>query len=164
MDVPPKLAGHWEAGNPGPPASSQSMSPCRSPDVKPPLRKRMCFLGAHVSSGLGAMWKSCQASSVFRRTPRLPKASWNLGSSCPSLGLASWPSCSQSEGGPEGLDCVMWVRSHQEPDCSRPVSYHYCSKCSWAGKWGWCWASHSSDGCGSRDALCFSQHSVIPDS
>lgn len=83
----------------------------------------MCFLGAHVSSGFGAMWKSCQASLCLQTHPSSPQGlleSWELMPS-PGAGILA-VMLPQSEGGPEGLDCVMWVRSHQEPDCSRPVS------------------------------------------
>lgn len=83
----------------------------------------------------------------------------------PSLGLASWPVLlPQSEGGPEGLDCVMWVRSHQNQTAAVSLFTITVKNALGLGKWGVRLGVTISDGCGSRTRLGFPWHSVIPDS
>ena len=76
LDVPPKLAGHWEVGTGGaalrPPRACPSVD---RPEVKPPEKAECAFLELMSPVGLGRCGSRVRLPSVFRRTPRRPKAS-----------------------------------------------------------------------------------------
>lgn len=74
---------------PGPPAS-QSMSPCRSPDVASP-EKAECAFWSSCLQWVWAMWKSCQLPLTWTHLSASSSLeSWELSA---FLSLASWPSC-----------------------------------------------------------------------
>lgn len=78
LDVPPKLAGHWEVGTGEPPCVLPEHSSCPSvnhPEVKPSEKAECAFLELMSPVGLGRCRSRVRLPSVFRLSPGLPKAS-----------------------------------------------------------------------------------------